>query len=133
MYTETTATDIDPDNIVIHNSSSKVTITPSGEITIDAPVSTTINSSAVTVNADTATVVSPVVTVTATTTTINSQVVINGITQINGALSVLGGNSATFSGDLDVTGSIANNGTNIGETHTHSGVQVGLGNTGTPN
>lgn len=36
-------------------------------------------------------------------------------------------------GGLAVTGTLTNNGTNVGSTHTHSGVQSGPNNTGTPN
>lgn len=41
--------------------------------------------------------------------------------------------TTTITGALVVTGSITNNGKNIGATHTHGGVQTGGGNTGAPN
>lgn len=48
---------------------------------------------------------------------------------------VIGGGSgatATISGNVDVTGTITNNGVNVGSTHTHGGVATGGGTTGTP-
>lgn len=39
----------------------------------------------------------------------------------------------TGNGGMAVSGGITNNGKNIGSTHTHSGVQTGGGNTGSPN
>lgn len=39
----------------------------------------------------------------------------------------------TINANIQTTGTIINNGKNIGSTHTHSGVQSGSGNTGTPN
>lgn len=39
----------------------------------------------------------------------------------------------TITGNIESTGTVKNNGKNIGSTHTHSGVTVGISNTGTPN
>lgn len=39
----------------------------------------------------------------------------------------------TVSGNAAVGGNLTNDGTNVGKTHTHSGVQPGGGNTGAPN
>ena len=45
-----------------------------------------------------------------------------------------GGINIVSSGDINITSSILkHNGVNIGDTHTHSGVQTGSGNTGAPN
>lgn len=45
-----------------------------------------------------------------------------------------GGGSATVQGNVEFTGgSVTHNGKNIGDTHTHSGVQSGGSNTGAPN
>jgi uncharacterized protein involved in type VI secretion and phage assembly len=42
------------------------------------------------------------------------------------------GNASTVTGNFNTTGTITNNGHNIGSTHQHSGVQTGGGNTGAP-
>jgi phage baseplate assembly protein V len=53
-----------------------------------------------------------------------------------GGMAVSGDNgtgaTSTITGNLATTGSITNNGKSIGSTHTHSGVQSGSSNTGTP-
>lgn len=50
-------------------------------------------------------------------------ITLNGNTTING--------NTTLNGDTAVVGSMQNNGTNVGSTHTHGGVQTGNGSTGT--
>ncbi|HIE4429972.1 TPA: oxidoreductase [Burkholderia multivorans] len=55
---------------------------------------------------------------------------------LNGNLSQGGGSYAgtsTFNGNVATTGTLTNNGKNVGSTHTHGGVQPGSGNTGAPN
>lgn len=51
-----------------------------------------------------------------------------------GGIAISGGigKTATITGDIDSIGTITNNGTRIDSTHTHSGVQLGSGNTGAP-
>jgi phage baseplate assembly protein V len=53
-----------------------------------------------------------------------------------GGMAVSGDNgtgaTSTITGNLATTGSITNNGKNIGSTHAHSGVQSGSSNTGAP-
>lgn len=44
-----------------------------------------------------------------------------------------GATTAVINGNVSINGTVINNGKNIGSTHTHSGVQTGPGNTGTPN
>lgn len=65
------------------------------------------------VEAPTVRVSATTVTIDAETTTINSDVAVNG--------------------DTTFTGAVTANGKAIDDTHTHSGVQTGGGNTGTPN
>lgn len=57
-------------------------------------------------------------------------------------VTVVGGNvTLAFSGDLTITagnveitsGTLTHNGTDVGNTHTHGGVDPGVGNTGAPN
>lgn len=62
----------------------------------------------------------------------------NATVQASGSMSLtaptitLTGN-VTVNGNFGATGTMTNNGKNIGSTHTHSGVQTGAGNTGAPN
>ncbi|PND34524.1 oxidoreductase [Achromobacter pulmonis] len=57
-------------------------------------------------------------------------IVLNGTVQ-QGAGSY--GGTSTWQGDMDTLGTLRNNGKDVGSTHTHSGVQSGSSNTGTPN
>ena len=57
-------------------------------------------------------------TITSPTITLNGTTTINGATAINGTTSVAGG--------------LTNNGTNVGSTHTHPGIEPGPSSTGTP-
>lgn len=43
------------------------------------------------------------------------------------------GGTSTWQGNMDTLGTLRNNGKDVGSTHTHSGVQSGPSNTGTPN
>lgn len=57
-------------------------------------------------------------------------IVLNGTVQ-QGAGSY--GGTSTWQGDMETLGTLRNNGKDVGSTHTHSGVQSGSSNTGTPN
>jgi phage baseplate assembly protein V len=52
-----------------------------------------------------------------------------------GGMAVSGGASSTvaISGNLDTTGTIRNNGKDVGSTHTHGGVRIGSDNSSAPN
>ena len=78
----------------------------SSGVTITSPYEVTINAPTAVVNAATA------MAITAPTLTINSDVTVNG--------------------NFGSTGTMQNNGKNIGSAHEHSGVQTGSGNTGGP-
>jgi len=56
---------------------------------------------------------------------------VNGMLNVNGAMNTTG--VANLNGGMSVTGAATSNGKNIGDTHTHSGVQTGAGNTGPVN
>lgn len=58
------------------------------------------------------------------------QIVLNGTVQ-QGSGSF--GGTSTWQGNMDTLGTLRNNGKDVGSTHTHSGVQSGPSNTGTPN
>lgn len=67
----------------------------------------------------------------ATQCALNSpQIVLNGTVQ-QGAGSF--GGTSTWQGNMNTLGTLRNNGKDVGSTHTHSGVQSGPSNTGTPN
>ena len=90
--------------IYIENASGSTYVMDGGNIQVTAPSSMTFNSPDVTVNADNFTV--------------------NGASTLNGKTNMTSGAS--------VSGSLQNNGVNVGSTHTHGNVEPGRGNTGTP-
>lgn len=59
---------------------------------------------------------------------------VTGMVTVTGGVAISGGTgtTATITGNLDTTGTIRNNGKSIDSTHSHSGVQPGGSNTGTP-
>lgn len=89
-----------------------------GGITISSPTKVTISAPNVEVDA-------------ATACAINSpQITLNGtVSQGSGSY----GGTSTWNGNMATTGTLTNNGKNVGSTHTHNGVQTGSGNTGAPN
>lgn len=68
-------------------------------------------------------------------TTMNGNLTVNGLITGTDGFAISGGTGGTMqvTGNVATTGTITNNGKNIGSTHTHSGVQPGAGNTGAPN
>lgn len=89
LYTNRSSKPIDPNNVVVENGSTRITMEPSGNVTVDTPNS-----------------------------------VFTGNVDIQGDLNV--------AGDTSIGGSVTNNDVNIGEDHTHSGVQSGGDNSGPP-
>lgn len=84
-----------------------------------------VNAKKVTVNAsEKASVVSPEVLVDSASSKFTGKV------EVAGAFTYKAG--MTGSGGASIAGSMTNNGTNIGSTHTHGGVQTGGGKSGTP-
>jgi phage gp45-like len=95
------------------------------EIILTAGTKLTINAPEVAVNASTsATVTSPKVVIDSADTKCT------GKFEVQGAFIYKAGMTGT--GGASVTGAMTNNGTNIGSTHKHGGVQTGSGSTGTP-
>lgn len=94
--------DIDPDKLVIRNESgdTKITVDPEGNIDLTSTVKVTVNSP----EAD-----------------INAKVNIVGDTHIQGKLTTVG--------NVSSTGTVQNNGVNIGSTHVHGGVTIGVAST----
>jgi Phage protein Gp138 N-terminal domain/GpV Apex motif len=71
------------------------------------------------------------VTITAPSAVINGPTTINGNTIINGTFSQSGGGASTMSGTLATTGNITAGGISL-QTHKHTGVTTGGGQTGNP-
>ncbi|CUJ00207.1 Mu-like prophage protein gp45 [Achromobacter aegrifaciens] len=67
----------------------------------------------------------------ATQCALNSPVIVLNGTVQQGAGTY--GGTSTWQGDMSTLGTLRNNGKDVGSTHTHSGVQAGSSNTGTPN
>jgi hypothetical protein len=67
----------------------------------------------------------------ATQCALNSPVIVLNGTVQQGSGSF--GGTSTWQGNMDTLGTLRNNGKDVGSTHTHSGVQSGPSNTGTPN
>jgi hypothetical protein len=67
-------------------------------------------------------------------TTMNGNLTVNGLITGTDGFAISGGSGGTMSvdGNIATTGTITNNGKNIGSTHEHSGVTTGSGNTGAP-
>lgn len=116
-----------------------IEIAEDGNITIDAYTKVTINTAnaevnatTTNINATTTNVTSNAVNVTAPTSTFNGNVQINGGIVWTGTASGTGGGSARFVGGFVNTGGvITSNGVTL-ETHIHSGVEPGGGETGEP-
>lgn len=67
-------------------------------------------------------------------TTMNGNLTVNGLITGTEGFNISGGDTtAQVTGNVDITGTLTNNGKLVGSTHTHSGVQTGSGNTGAPN
>lgn len=128
LYTKKSATPIDPNNVVIENESSKITLKPDGTIDIDGPSSVNITAGSATVNADTVTVDASTVDVTAGTTTVTSATTVAGTLTVTGTLTAAGVTATS----LAVSGALTQGGVDIGGTHTHSGVTTGSGTSGPP-
>jgi hypothetical protein len=64
----------------------------------------------------------------------NGNLTVNGLITGTNGFAISGGTGGTMSvnGNIATTGTITNNGKNIGSTHEHSGVTTGSGNTGAP-
>ncbi len=96
----TVSLDSQSGTIIIQVNNTKVTVTQSGDVIVDAPNSVTVNTKTATVNAN--------------TTTINSTTTINGNTTVNGSLNVNAGGASlsissgggSMNGNFDVSGNI---------------------------
>lgn len=103
-----------------------IRIEDSGDVTITAPQSVTVNTTTATVNASaTATIKTGAATIDAPTTHVTGALKVDGMITGGGGLAISGGGGATVKGDVVADG-ISLKG------HTHSGVQPGGGNTGAP-
>lgn len=71
------------------------------------------------------------VNITAPQTTINGPLTVTGPITGQGGLAISGGSGASVTGSLTTTGDVVANGISL-DTHTHSGVEPGAGNTGGP-
>lgn len=126
---------VDPDAVVVNapngvvlrdtNSQCTYTQTPTG-ITIHVG-GTTITVDGSTVNITT----SSSVNMTVPNVNITGNLNVTGLISGTGGFNISGGSTtAQITGNVDIIGSIANNGKNIGDSHSHSGVQTGGGTTG---
>lgn len=133
------------DAVLVHNigtgSECEVRLKANGDIVANSPTKfevnapdVVVNSDTTTVNADTATINAPTTDINATTTTVTSpSITMVGNVSIDGNLSVTSGHTGTFNGSVSfVGGTVSHNGKSIGDTHKHSGVQTGGGQTGNP-
>jgi len=106
-----------------------ITLTPTGITIVRGSTNIVINDSGVTIDNPN------------TGVTINGNLTVNGLITGTNGFAISGGTGGTMqvtgninqTGNFENTGSLTNNGKAVGSTHTHSGVQPGAGNTGTPN
>lgn len=128
IYPISKAKAIDPENIVIENGTTTITVEPNGKITIASPTEIVENAPIININASSS------VTVTSPQTTVNGPLTVIGHTTLQGGVSISGGGSSSAAitgniniiGDTATTGSISNNGTNIGSSHVHSNPEGGV-------
>lgn len=121
-------------NQYVQFNTSGITILSPNAVTITAPNVTVNASTAATVNTATATVsASSATNITTPTMTLNGNLVVNGTSALNGAISGggTGGAAANFTGAINATGNIKAGSIDL-ETHVHTGVQAGGSNTGGP-
>ena len=111
-----------PNGCVIRDSGSGcvITLTPDG-------VTTVVGSTTIEVKGSKVTVTSPDV-------VINGNLTVHGKITGDAGFTISGGSTtADITGNVNIIGTLSNNGKNVGSTHTHSGVQPGAGSTGAPN
>lgn len=135
---------MDANGIVIHSPTLIKLEAP--EIRLEAEDLIALSAPAVTIDSDTVDIdASSSTTVTTPTFTVNGNsqfngtAAVSGLASLNGGFAALpkaGGGASTINSDVsitgatDTTGTLTNNGKNVGAAHTHSGVQPGGGNTG---
>jgi len=108
-----------------------IRLTSAGKLEINAPGGTLIDTTNMTVNA------SASVDLTTPATTISGVLTVQGAMAVNGAftfsagMSGSGGGGSSITGDFSVSGSLTSQGITL-NTHVHTGVTVGAGNTGGP-
>lgn len=110
-----------PNGCVIRDTGSGcvITLTPTGVTTV--------------VGSTTITVVGNQVTMTTPNVVINGNLTVHGLITGDQGFNISGGTTtAQITGNVDITGSLKNNGKFVGSTHTHGGVQTGSGTSGTP-
>lgn len=109
-----------------------IRIEDTGDITVTAPQTHTTKSPQVTINCDTCQVnASSSVTLQTPATHATGTLTVDGLITGKGGLAISGGSGASVQGSLTTTGDVTAAGISL-DTHTHSGVQPGGGNTGGP-
>jgi hypothetical protein len=118
-----------PNGVVLRDTNNQCTYTqtPTG-ITI-AVGGTTITVDGSTVNITT----SSAVNMTVPNVNIDGNLNVTGLITGQGGFNISGGSTtAQVTGNVDIIGTLTNNGKNVGSTHTHTGVQSGGGTSGPP-
>lgn len=105
----------------------------------DNNITATIGDTVLKLEANKTTLTTELLQVTAPQSNFSGNVTIGGLLTYQGGLIGSGGSGASLTGALNVvgnvsnTGTLQNNGKNVGSTHTHSGVTPGGGSTSVPN
>lgn len=125
------------DAVIVHNlgtgSECEVRLKSNGDIKATSPTKFEVVAPITNVTSSiSTTVTSPVVAINASTSFTVTSPIINliGNTTLQGNFTMISGSyTATFNGNVATIGTITNNGKNIGDTHTHGGVDTGSGHT----
>lgn len=116
-FSETSPQD-NNDDVLLQYDGSEVRLQPGGNTVVDAATTVTVNSGAVTVNADTVEVTAP-------------QSIFNGNVLVNGSLTWTGTATGADGGAAQFGSDVVANGISL-TTHIHGGVETGGGSTGGP-
>lgn len=136
IFSSAVGDDIHPDDIVIQNETTTIVIEPNGKIEATTSTDYIVNCERMTVNTTDFTINTTNYVVNSSSSEFNSDSDFTLNTpsyQANSSTYSLNSEVSVNGGFSSSGGGFTHEGTDVGSTHTHGGVQTGPGNTGTPN